>query len=67
MSILCIGQLVADVVVRPVDALPHPGRTDVVEDLQLLSGGCASNTAAVLAKLGAKVGIAGFDRPGCLG
>lgn len=58
MSILCVGQLVADIVVRPVDGLPLPGQTDPVRDLQLLSGGCAANTAAVLAKLGAEVKIA---------
>jgi len=67
MSVLCVGQLVADVVVRPVDALPHPGRTNLVEDLQICSGGCAANTAAVLAKLGAEVRLAaliGQDVPG---
>ncbi len=67
MSVLCIGQLVADIVVRPVDALPHPGRTDLVQDLQICSGGCAANTAAVLAKLGVKVRLAaliGEDFPG---
>ena len=57
-SILCVGQLVADIVVRPVDNLPVPGRTDQVEELHLLSGGCAANTAAVLAKLGANVRLA---------
>src|SRR5512135_369076 len=51
--ILCVGQLVADIVVRPVDALPPTGRTRPVEEMELLSGGCAANTAAVLAKLGA--------------
>ncbi len=55
MSILCVGQLVADIVVRPVEKLPYPGRTEPVEDLNLISGGCAANTAAVLAKLGAEV------------
>jgi sugar/nucleoside kinase (ribokinase family) len=54
MSIVCIGQLVADIVVRPVNSLPYPGRTTPVEELELLSGGCAANTAAVLAKLGAE-------------
>ncbi len=54
MSIVCVGQLVADIVVRPVQALPFPGRTTPVEELDLLSGGCAANTAAVLAKLGAE-------------
>ncbi|MGD0261364.1 MAG: carbohydrate kinase family protein [Verrucomicrobiota bacterium] len=58
MSILCVGQLVADIVVRPVARLPVSGRTDLVEDLQLLSGGCAANTAAVLAKLGAETRLA---------
>ncbi len=58
MSILCVGQFVADVIVRPVDSLPLPGRTEVVKDLQVLAGGCAANTAAVLAKLGAEVRLA---------
>ena len=58
MSIVCIGQAVADIVVRPVDGLPVPGTAQPVEELHLLSGGCAANTAAVLAKLGAKVQLA---------
>jgi sugar/nucleoside kinase (ribokinase family) len=66
-SILCIGQLVADIVVRPVGNLPVPGRTELVEDLQLLAGGCAANTAAVLAKLGAKVRLAGMIGQDALG
>jgi len=49
---------VADIVVRPVARLPVPGRTDLVEDLDLLSGGCAANTAAVVAKLGAEARLA---------
>jgi sugar/nucleoside kinase (ribokinase family) len=58
MSVLCIGQLVADIVVRPVDGLPRPGQTDPVQNLELLAGGCAANTASVLAKLGAETRIA---------
>jgi sugar/nucleoside kinase (ribokinase family) len=58
VSIVCIGQVVADIVVQPVDGLPAPGRAERVEELQLLSGGCAANTAAVLAKLGAPVQLA---------
>jgi len=57
MSILCVGQLVADVVVRPVARLPHPGRTEPVEEIDVLSGGCAANTAAVLAKIGAETNL----------
>jgi sugar/nucleoside kinase (ribokinase family) len=67
VSILCIGQIVADVVVRPVDGLPVPGRTEPVEELHLLGGGCAANTAAVLAKLGAKVRLAALIGRDALG
>ena len=52
-SVLCVGQLVADIVVRPADRLPPSGRTRPVEEIALVSGGCAANTAAVLAKMGA--------------
>jgi sugar/nucleoside kinase (ribokinase family) len=66
-SILCVGQLVADIVLRPVDGLPPSGRTRPVDDLELVSGGCAANTAAVLAKLGAEahlVALVGLDALG---
>ena len=67
MSILCVGQLVADIVVRPVARLPVSGRTDLVEELELLSGGCAANTAAVLAKLGAETRLAALIGQDILG
>ncbi len=59
-AVLCVGQLVADVVVRPVDRLPDRGEARPVADLQWVAGGCAANTACVLAKLGADVRIAGL-------
>ncbi len=65
--ILCVGQLVADIVVRPAGRLPVPGRTELVEQLELLAGGCAANTAAVLAKLGATVRLAGLLGQDALG
>jgi sugar/nucleoside kinase (ribokinase family) len=58
---------VADVVVRRVDRLPEPGELIVVDDLRLVSGGCAANTAAVIAKLGTRrrlVGLVGKDSMG---
>jgi sugar/nucleoside kinase (ribokinase family) len=67
MAILCVGQLVADIVLRPVEKLPYPGRTEPVEELDLVSGGCAANTAAVLAKLGVEtrlVALVGRDALG---
>jgi sugar/nucleoside kinase (ribokinase family) len=66
-SILCVGQLVADIVVRPVDRLPHAGRTEPVEEVELVSGGCAANTAAVLAKLGAEARLAALIGRDALG
>ena len=67
LPVLCVGQLVADVVVRPVARFPEAGRAEMVEDVQLLSGGCAANTAAVLAKLGVEtrlVSVIGRDALG---
>jgi sugar/nucleoside kinase (ribokinase family) len=67
MSILCVGQLVADVVLWPVDGLPVASRTNFVEELELVAGGCAANTAAVLAKLGVEarlVALIGDDSLG---
>jgi sugar/nucleoside kinase (ribokinase family) len=37
-TVLCVGQLVADIVVRPVARLPDAGRTDLVEELERLLG-----------------------------
>jgi sugar/nucleoside kinase (ribokinase family) len=67
MSILCVGQLVADVVLRPVDGLPVAGRTNFVEELELVAGGCAANTAAVLAKLGVEARLAALIGDDSLG
>jgi len=64
MPILCVGQIVADVVVRPVDSLPAAGTTSLVSDLRLTAGGCAANTASVLAKFGVDaivLGLVGRD------
>ncbi|GMV36142.1 MAG: carbohydrate kinase [Fimbriimonadales bacterium] len=58
--ILCVGLLVADVVVRPTDTMPARGTSILVEDLALVAGGCAANCASVLAKLGTSVGVAGL-------
>ncbi len=63
-EVTCIGVLVADVIVRPVDRWPEPGRLQFVEDIELHSGGPAHTAAVVLAKLGvssALVGRVGAD------
>ncbi len=64
MDVVCLGILVADVIVRPVDRLPEPGSLGFVEAVSLHGGGCALNTSSVLVKLGlraAAVGAVGSD------
>ena len=59
MDVICIGILVADVIVRPVEKLPEPGKLDTVDSINLSLGGCAANTAVGLARLGHRVYITG--------
>ena len=57
--IVCLGVLVADVVAKPVDALPKRGTLELIERMELHIGGNAANSAAVLAKLGLPVMLIG--------
>ncbi len=59
IQIISLGQLVADIVVRPVDKFPQIGTADGVEAIELRTGGCGLNTAMTLKKLGMSVGLAG--------
>lgn len=56
---LCMGILFADVTCAPIPRVPHEGELIVVEEIQLSLGGCASNTALDLVKVGVRVGVAG--------
>ena len=56
---LCTGILFADVACSPVDRVPEAGELVAPERIQLGLGGCASNTALDLARLGAHVGASG--------
>lgn len=57
--IVCLGILVADVVGRPVQSVPDPGRLVLVEEMGLYTGGCAVNSASALAILGLPVEVIG--------
>lgn len=57
--VVCIGILVADVVGRPLHAVPEPGRLVLVDEMGLYTGGCAVNAATALAKLGLPVEVIG--------
>ena len=49
----------ADVIARPVDTMPEPGKVVLVEDTAVHLGGLAAATSRVLAKLGGKVALIG--------
>ena len=56
---LCAGIVVADHVCAPVDHLPAAGELVTTDRLELAVGGCASNVAVDLAKLGVKAAVIG--------
>lgn len=56
---LTVGIVVADFVCAPVPKMPGAGELAMTESLSLAIGGCASNVAVDLCKLGLKVGLVG--------
>lgn len=58
-EVTCLGILVADVVGKPIDTYPERGRLNLVERMELHSGGCAANTGVSLAKIGVKTAVIG--------
>jgi sugar/nucleoside kinase (ribokinase family) len=65
--IICLGILVADVVGRPLRSVPAPGRLVLVEEMGLYTGGCATNAATALARLGLPVEVIGKIGPDAFG
>ncbi len=58
-EVTCVGIFTADVVGKPIDSLPKRGDLQLVERMELHSGGCAANTGLGLAKLGIDTAVAG--------
>jgi sugar/nucleoside kinase (ribokinase family) len=58
-GVVCLGILVADVFAWPVDAMPVPGSLALTQGTGVRAGGCALNTATVLARFGVDVTLAG--------
>ena len=54
-KVLCIGSVTTDVIVKPVNQVPTPGELWSVDGVSTHVGGCASNAAIDLAKLGVPV------------
>lgn len=55
--ICCIGISVADVVAKPIHALPENGRLELVDSIRMYTGGCAANSAIDLSVLGLKSSV----------
>ncbi len=60
MDVLCVGQLAADILVRPVDRVDFGVDTKRVEGIDIRNGGDCLNVALGLRKLGASVGFDGL-------
>ena len=59
MDVICLGILVADIFASPIDSMPAAGELKVTDRLLLSAGGCATNTAACLRRLGRSVKVVG--------
>ena len=59
MDVLSLGIYVADVLGRPIDQFPEKGKLVLFDELEIHAGGCANNTAIVLARLGISAGAMG--------
>ena len=57
--IVCAGILVADLFVPPLISLPEPGDLIATDDFLMSSGGCATNTAICLTRLGNSATVIG--------
>ncbi len=58
-DVVCAGVVVADHLSTPIDHVPAPGELVMADDLILEIGGCASNVAVDLAKLGVSCQVTG--------
>lgn len=59
MDVLSLGIYVVDVLGRPIDQFPEKGKLVLFDELEIHTGGCANNTALVLARLGISAGAMG--------
>lgn len=58
-EVLCAGIIVADAIASPVDGVPEQGVVNLVDSVQLATGGCALSTATALARLGVRTALCG--------
>ena len=58
-DVACVGILVADAIARTVNNLPDKGKLDLVDKIELFTGGCATNSAIDMARMGLNIAIIG--------
>lgn len=58
-DVTCVGILVADTIAQTVDSLPESGKLELVDRIELFTGGCAANAAIDMARLGLSTAIIG--------
>lgn len=58
-KIACVGILVADVITKPVDQLPEKGKLQLVDSIELFSGGNAMTASLNLKTLGCSSAVIG--------
>ena len=58
-DVACVGILVADAIARTVNSLPESGKLQLIDKIELFTGGCAASAAIDMAKLGLNVAIIG--------
>ena len=58
-NVLCVGILVADIVVPPLPRIPEAGELVATDDFLVQPGGCAANTAICLGRLGVPSTVVG--------
>ena len=58
-TVVCAGLIIADLFVAPLPSLPSPGELVISDGFLLDAGGCAVNTAAILAHLGVRAALVG--------
>jgi sugar/nucleoside kinase (ribokinase family) len=59
LDVVCLGLACADVMVRPVEAIPERGRLALVPHLEIHLGGLAAVAAAVFCRLGGRAAFMG--------
>lgn len=58
-DVVCVGNMCADVLIKPVNRMPEKGKLELIDMVRLQTGGCASNSAVGLSRIGVKTALIG--------